>query len=78
MTGDKSTPRATDDLETAERKSKTIDERVPEREAIDPVEEDIELPGAIMRSGPMTDEPGPGELALEKEEKAARTHIVRG
>ena len=65
MPGDKSTPRATDDLEQAERKSKTIDERVPEPQESDVIPE-IELPGAIMRSGPIAaDDPGPGELVLE-------------
>jgi hypothetical protein len=78
MPSDQSTPRATDDLETAERKSKTIDERVPDHEDTnDPAE--IELPGAIMRGGPMeTDDLGPGELVLEEEAKAQRSKTVRG
>jgi len=80
-------PSASDDLETAERKSKTIDERVPTRMDTDVVPE-IELPGAVAanvpqggigRTGPFGDDaPGPGELALDKEQKATRTHIARG
>jgi hypothetical protein len=78
MPSDKSTPRATDDLETAERKSKTVDERAPEHEATDDIPE-IELPGAIMRGGPMgTDDLGPGEIVLEEEAKAQRSKTVRG
>ena len=78
MPNDKS-PRATDDLATAERKSKTVDERVPEPESTDAVPE-IELPGAIARGGPIlgTDTPGPGEAVLEQEAKAQRSPTVRG
>lgn len=79
--------RASDDLATAERKSKTVDERVPARTDTDVVPQ-IELPGAIAanvpqggigREGPLgTDTPGPGEAVLEKERKAQQTPIVRG
>src|ERR1041384_3113771 len=50
---------ATDDLGAAERKSKTVDERIPERESPEPVSE--MLPGAIARGGPIlgTDMTGP-------------------
>lgn len=84
---DQEKPLATDDRETAERKSLTIDERVPERQDPDVVPE-VELPGAvgpyvpqagIGREGPLgTDTPGPGELALEQERKAQRTPTSRG
>ncbi len=79
MPGDKSTARETDDLETAERKSKSVDERVPTRQSSDAVPE-IELPGAITRGGPIlgTDAPGPGEVVLEQEAKAQRERTVRG
>jgi len=86
MPSDKSTPRATDDLETAERKSSTVDERIPARQDTDVVPE-IELPGAVAanvpqggigREGPLSDAPGPGEIALEQEAKAQRGPIVRG
>jgi hypothetical protein len=72
MRGDKSTAGESDDLETAERKSKTIDERVGDRE--DDATPEIELPGAITRGGPIlgTDSPGPGEVVLEQEAKAQR------
>jgi hypothetical protein len=78
MPDDKS-PRPTDDLGAAERKSKTVDERVPERQSTDAVAE-IELPGAIARGGPIlgTDAPGPGEKVLEQEAKAQRGPTARG
>jgi hypothetical protein len=69
----------TDDLGAAERKSKTVDERVPTRQSTDAVPE-IELPGAITRGGPTlgTDAPGPGEVVLEQEAKAQRGPIAHG
>jgi hypothetical protein len=78
MPNDK-TPRPTDDLGAAERKSKTVDERVPERQSTDEVAE-MELPGAIARGGPIlgTDTPGPGEQVLEQEAKAQRSPTARG
>jgi hypothetical protein len=86
MAKKKSIPRATDDLETAERKSRTVDERVPARQDADVVPE-IELPGAVAahvpqggigREGPLSDAPGPGEIVLEQEARAQRRPIVRG
>lgn len=88
MPDEKMTPAADDDLQTAERKSKTVDERVQTRSDTDVVPE-IELPGAIApnvpqggigREGPLatSETPGPGEVALEKEQKATRTHTARG
>lgn len=84
---DQKKPLATDDQEAAERKSLTIDERVPERQDPDVVPE-VELPGAvgpyvpqagIGREAPLgTDTPGPGELVLEQERKAQRTPTSRG
>ena len=78
MRGDKSTARETDDLETAERKSKSVDERAPAQssEAI----AEIDLPGAIARGGQIlgTDTPGPGEVVLEQEANAQREPTVRG
>jgi len=72
-------PRPTDDLGAAERKSKTVDERVPERQSTDEVAE-MELPGAIARGGPIigADTPGPGEAVLEQESKAQRSPTARG
>ena len=72
-------PRPTDDLGAAERKSKTVDERAPERQSTDAVPE-MELPGAIARGGPIlgADTPGPGEKVLEQEAKAQRSPTTRG
>jgi hypothetical protein len=79
MPNEKTTARPTDDLDAAERKSKTVDERAPTRQTIDAVPE-IELPGAITRGGPTlgTETPGPGEVALEQEAKAQRGPTARG
>lgn len=80
-------PRATDDPETAERKSLSVDERVPERQASDVVPE-VELPGAVGpyvpqagvgAQGPLGGEtPGPGERVLERERKAQQAPTQRG
>ena len=72
-------PRPTDDLASAERKSKTVDERVPEQQSTAAVPE-MELPGAVARGGPIlgTDTPGPGEVVLEQEAKAQRSPTARG
>ena len=72
-------PRPTDDLGAAERKSRTVDERAPLRQSTDAVPE-MELPGAIARGGPIlgTDTPGPGEAVLEQEAKAQRGPTMRG
>jgi hypothetical protein len=78
MPNDRSQPRASDDLETAERRSKTVDERLPEQET-DTAAESEELPGAIARGGPLaSDAPGPGETVLEQESKAQRGPTIRG
>jgi len=87
MPNDKSTPSATDDLETAEAKSKTIDERVVQRQDPDVVPE-VVMPGAVGAyvpqagigvEGPLGDAtPGPGEKVLEQEGKAQRMPPVRG
>lgn len=72
MQNDKSTARASDDLETAEQKSETIDERVPADPEPDVMSE-LGVPGAIT-----TDMPGPGEIVLEQEAHAQRSPTVRG
>ena len=72
MPNDKSTADPSDDLETAERKSKTIDERTPAEPEPDVMSE-LGIPGAIK-----TDLPGPGEAVLEQEGKAQRMPPVRG
>jgi hypothetical protein len=87
MADKEATPRASDDLETAERKSKTVDERVPAREATDVVPQ-VVLPGAIGanvpqggigREGPPGTEPfGPGQAVLEKERKAQKPPTSHG
>ncbi len=79
MPNDDKSPRPTDDLGAAERKSKTVDERVPDRQSTDAVPE-MELPGAVARGGPIlgTDTPGPGEVVLEQEAKAQRGPTMRG
>jgi hypothetical protein len=78
MPTNESTARASDDLATAERKSKSVDERVAASQSGEVVSE-IDLPGAIARGGPLgTDGPGPGELVLEQESKAQRSATLRG
>lgn len=81
------TPQASDDRELAERKSRSVDERVPDRgeSGQDPA---IVIPGAFGTNLPQGglgaappldgDQPGPGESALEIERKALRTPIQRG
>lgn len=81
------TPKITDDRDAAERKSRSVDERIPERESTDLVP-GIELPGAfgaqlpqagLGASGPIDGgELGPGEAALAKEAQAQRAPIQRG
>jgi hypothetical protein len=84
---ERDTPTATDDLVTAERKSKSVDERVRTRSDPDVVPE-LELPGSagayvpqagIGATGPLgSDAPGPGERVLEHEAKAQKAPIQRG
>jgi hypothetical protein len=71
----------------ADQKNKSIDELVPERQDPDVVPE-IVLPGTaaafvpqagIGREGPLGEDAlSPGEVALENERKAQRTHTRRG
>ncbi|MHB8630469.1 MAG: hypothetical protein ACYC9W_00890 [Candidatus Limnocylindria bacterium] len=87
MPDNSSQPSPSDDLEAAERKSKSVDERVPTRMETDVVPQ-IELPGAFGaympqggtgHQGPLgSDAPSEGEIALEKEGKAQRTPTAHG
>jgi len=79
-------PSASDDLETAERKSLSVDERAHERQGPDIVRP-IELPGAPaanipqqgLGGGPVDGgDLGPGEAALDVERKAQETPIRHG
>jgi hypothetical protein len=73
-------PETTDDLETAEAKSGSVDERVPESYGVDKAK-GIDAPApasyipqagiAVPRS--LDDEPGPGEAILEKERQHRTT-----
>jgi len=83
---DPDTPSAADDLETAERKSLSVDERAHDRQAPDTVRA-IELPGAPaanipqqgLGGGPLDDRVvGPGVAALEVERKAQETPTRHG
>ena len=84
---DKDTPRASDDLDTAERKSLSVDERVPDRQGPDGVPT-VELPGAVAANVPQSGlgatgpldggALGPGETALQRERKAQQTRTQRG
>lgn len=84
---DKDTPRTSDDRETAGRKSRSVDERVPDRQGPDVVPS-VQLPGAfaanVPQSGLGATGPldggalGPGEAALDRERKAQQTPIQRG
>jgi len=70
-------PKTTDDLETAEAKSGTVDERIPERYATDDVA-DVATPArAVPQAGIGVPHPGEdageGERILELERKAQRT-----
>ena len=81
------TPRPSDDLETAERKSRSVDARVPDRDGPDVIPA-VELPGAFAAnlpqqglgaSGPLGGGAlGPGEAALDRERKAQETPIRHG
>lgn len=83
----KDTPRASDDVETAERKSLSVDERVPDRQGPDVVPS-VQLPGAlganVPQSGLGATGPldggalGPGEAALDRERKSQQTPTQRG
>lgn len=81
------TPRPTDDPATAEAKSRSVDERIPQREPTDLVPE-VQLPGAFAANVPQTGlapegpldggDLGPGEAVLRQEQKAQRAPIQRG
>lgn len=81
------TPRPSDDLETAERKSRSVEERIPRGQDPDVVPE-VLLPGAVAanipqagigRVSPLDDGGlGPGEAVLDLEQKAQRAPIQRG
>ena len=81
------TPRASDDREAAERKSLSVDERVPDRQGPDAVPA-TQLPGAfgaalpqqgIGARGPLDGgDRGPGEAALDHERKAQETPTRHG
>lgn len=71
-------PETTDDLETAEAKSGSIDERVPEGFPTDAVGIDAPVPAsAIPQAGIAVphpgEEPGEGERVLDLERKAQRS-----
>ncbi|MEP7004097.1 MAG: hypothetical protein ABI888_06105 [Chloroflexota bacterium] len=78
------TPRVSDDAQTAEGKSRTVDERIPDHEATADVPAEA-LTGAfaanVPQSGngaPTSADLGPGEEALEQERKAQRTPTRHG
>jgi hypothetical protein len=73
-------PRPDDDLAEAQAKSKSVDERIPERadlagDAITPPGRGREayVPQAGLGAPMATDEQGPGEDVLELERKAQRS-----
>ena len=80
-------PAAADDRETAERKSRSIDERIPDREGPDAVPA-RDLPGAFGANLPQSGlgalgprdggELGPGEAVLDRERQAQRAPTQRG
>jgi len=78
------TPRPTDDAETAERKSGSVDERVPEGIAAPiPVVDAAGAPtmpyaGLGVQSDPVSADLGPGEAVLKQEGAAQRANIQRG
>ena len=77
------TPAPSDDRETAEQKSRSVDERIPDPTAPVPA---IEVPGAPtmpyaglgVSTDPVAADRGPGEAALEKERSAQRSKIQPG
>ena len=78
MADREATPRASDDLETAERKSKTVDERVPMRQDTDVVPE-VVLPGAVCPLGEMMMTfPVPGSVAARSMPLLISPRICRG
>ena len=81
------TPRPSDDLETADGKSRSVGERIPTRQDPDLVPEAV-LPGAVGPNIPQAGigrvSPldggglGSGEAVLDLEQKAQRAPIQRG
>ena len=78
------TPAPSDDRETAEQKSRSVDERIPDQ-ATAPVPA-VDAPGAPtmpyaglgVSADPVAADRGPGEAALEKERSAQRSKIQPG
>lgn len=78
------TPRVSDDAQTAERKSRSVDERIPDHEATADVPAEA-LSGAFAANLPQSgsgastgDDLGPGEEVLVQERKAQRTPTRHG
>lgn len=78
------TPRPTDDPETADRKSESVDERIPDQ--IGAPVTGIDAPGAPtmpyaglgVRTDPVSADLGPGEAVLRQESAAQRSKIQPG
>lgn len=78
------TPAPSDDLETAEQKSRSVDERVPDQAATPTPA--IDTPGAPTMpyaglgvvTDPVEADRGPGEAALDQERSAQRGKIRPG
>ncbi|MGH2378127.1 MAG: hypothetical protein ACRDGT_06580 [Candidatus Limnocylindria bacterium] len=69
-------PEITDDLETAEAKSGSVDERILEPTDADAIKADRPVPASNVPQGglgvPPAERPSEGERALEHERKAQR------
>lgn len=70
-------PEIDDDLETAEAKSGSLDERLPEPTDVDRIKAERPVPATHIPQGglgfPAVDRPSEGEQALEVERKAQRS-----
>ncbi len=77
-------PETTDDLATAEAKSRSVDERIPEHLGADPTKKiDRPAPAAYVPQGGVglpagQEDLGPGESVLEKERAHLRIPKQRG
>ncbi len=77
-------PLADDDLATAEAKSRSVDERIPEEFGVDRAKKvDMPAPGAYLPQGGVAvpggqEDTGPGEAVLEKEREHLRIPKQRG
>jgi len=77
-------PRADDDLATAEAKSRSVDERIPEEFGVDRAKGvDAPAPAAYVPQGGIAvpggqEDIGPGEAVLEKEREHLRIPKQRG